>query len=183
MHIYDNSNYKKLFSISNDQLVTLENLVNSETIESWNARTYRQDRNNVQKDTKAIIFKDIKIKKIQIQKTEACERYSLVDEIIAQTAKVLNIKKYVVTHSLLANLPAGKKIEKHTDSKGIFQFTHRIHVPIITDPKCEFIVENEKIPMLKGDVIEINNLKYHQVTNRSNIDRVHLLFDFKEDLS
>ena len=37
--------------------------------------------------------------------------------------------------------------------------------------------------MNKGDVIEINNLLPHSVSNKSSIDRVHLIFDIKEDLS
>ena len=65
-----------------------------------------------------------------------------------------------------------------------FAYSHRIHVPIITNNECIFTVNNEKVPMDIGYAIEINNLLPHSVNNKSATkDRVHLIFDIKEDLS
>ena len=187
MHLYDHSTYKTLFTLTNAQIKTLEDLVNSEPPESWEKNTYRQDKRGAHKDTKSIIFKFIfkdKVKnKIDFNDSDFITRYSIINEIFTKTAEVLNLKKYKVDRYLLAKLPAGKSIPSHKDNPGIFGFSHRVHVPIITAPECSFRVRNELIPMNKGDAIEINNLESHSVDNKSSTDRVHLIIDIKEDLS
>ena len=187
MPFYENSTYKTLFSLTNTQIKTLEDLIKSEPAESWDKNTYRQDKKGVHKDTKSIIFKFIfkdKVRnKTDFNDSDLITRYSIINEIFVKTAEVLNLKKYKVDRYLLAKLPAGKNITEHKDSPNIFGFSHRVHVPIITAPECSFTVGEDLIPMNKGDAIEINNLLPHSVSNKSSIDRVHLIFDIKEDLS
>jgi len=184
---YENLNYKKLFELTNTQIKTLEDLVNSEPPESWEKNTHRQDKKGVHKDTQALMFKFPFIKRKKHPKDfnddTLISRYAITTELFKKAAEVLNLKKYKVERYILAKLPAGKSILKHKDSQRIFGFSRRIHVPIITDSKCIFTVNDEVIPMDKGSAIEINNLLYHSVDNKSDIDRVHLIFDIKEDLS
>ena len=64
--------------------------------------------------------------------------------------------------------------------------THRIHVPIITGERVEFLVgpTNERmrrVVFAEGHVIELNNQAKHAVTNNEDFWRVHLIFDYVED--
>ena len=177
-------NYRKLFSLTDYQLQIFENLIYSEPKNSWELNTYRQDRRNktgVHKDTKALIFifKNLRLGNIFDEKLFS--RYSIIKEIFIKASEVLNIKDYIIDRCLLVNLPTGKKIREHNDNPAIFGDSHRIHVPLITAEECEFVVGNEKVPMIKGTAIEINNLNKHSVDNKSNVDRIHLIFDIRNN--
>ena len=83
--------------------------------------------------------------------------------------------------ALLINLPKNKKILPHIDS-GYEHFfkTKRIHIPIVTNDKCNFIVGGEIVQMKMGEIWEINNSnKIHSVNNGGDTDRVHLLIDYE----
>jgi len=82
--------------------------------------------------------------------------------------------------ALLINLPKNKRILPHIDSDEHFIKTRRIHIPIITNDKCNFRVGNEIVQMKQGEIWEIDNAyKVHGVTNNGDTDRIHLLIDFK----
>ncbi len=196
MHLNNNLTYKKLFSLTNAQITTLEDLVNSEPEESWDKNTYRQDRKKgkgVHQFTKSLILKFNFKDNNDSQKPWAntnfldqsfIDRYKIITELFEEAAKALNISKYKVDRYIIVKLPAGKEVLKHKDNPMPFAYSHRIHVPIITNNECIFTVNNEKVPMDIGYAIEINNLLPHSVNNKSTTeDRVHLIFDIKEDLS
>jgi hypothetical protein len=83
--------------------------------------------------------------------------------------------------ALLINLPKNKKILPHIDSGNEHFFkTKRIHVPITTNDKCNFIVGDEIVQMKQGEIWEIDNAnKVHSVINNGDTDRIHLLIDYK----
>lgn len=82
--------------------------------------------------------------------------------------------------ALLINLPKNKKILPHVDSDEHFIKTRRIHIPIVTNDKCNFRVDNEIVQMKQGEIWEINNAyKIHGVINNGDTDRIHLLIDYK----
>jgi aspartyl/asparaginyl beta-hydroxylase (cupin superfamily) len=53
----------------------------------------------------------------------------------------------------------------------------RLHIPIITDPRIDFFVNNRKVVMNEGECWYINFNLPHRVYNNSDIDRVHLVID------
>ena len=82
--------------------------------------------------------------------------------------------------ALLINLPKSKRILPHIDSNEHFIKTKRIHIPIVTNDKCNFRVDGEIIQMNHGEIWEIDNAhKVHGVINDGNTDRIHLLIDYK----
>lgn len=88
-----------------------------------------------------------------------------------------------VVRLLFAKLPAHVKIPAHHDNGSWVSRTHRIHVAIRTDAKVDFrsgVVEDkmQRYAFNQGDIIELNNAAKHSVDNRSEIDRIHLIFDF-----
>lgn len=82
--------------------------------------------------------------------------------------------------ALLINLPKNQKILPHLDSDEHFLKTRRIHIPILTNDKCNFRVDSEIVQMKQGEIWEINNAhKVHGVINNGDTDRIHLLIDYK----
>lgn len=52
----------------------------------------------------------------------------------------------------------------------------RIHIPIITDEKCKFVVEDSAFYLpANGDAYVVDTTKYHTVLNGSRIIRIHLI--------
>ena len=52
----------------------------------------------------------------------------------------------------------------------------RIHIPIITNPGCRMVIENESYHMPADGAIYItDNTKYHNFFNGGEIDRLHLV--------
>lgn len=80
--------------------------------------------------------------------------------------------------AILARLPAGAKIRRHVDSDPSFGASHRIHVPLRTNPGVQFTVGNTLIATEVGLPFELNNALPHMVVNTGDSDRVHLIFDY-----
>lgn len=82
------------------------------------------------------------------------------------------------THIMFLRLPGRKHIDVHVDSGEKFSVNHRIHIPVITNPKVLFTVGGETIHMRAGEIIEIENTRPHGVNNFSDEARIHLLVDW-----
>lgn len=78
---------------------------------------------------------------------------------------------------LFTKLPANKAIEKHTDPGYYLSVVHRLHIPIITNDKCYFNIDNNIVNMKEGYLYELNNQLEHSVQNDGEIDRIHLIVD------
>ena len=78
----------------------------------------------------------------------------------------------------LVRLNPGGSIDPHQDKNFSLAHSHRIHIPLITNPRVEFVVHNERRYLAEGEVVEINNRRMHSVSNDSDVARVHLLLDW-----
>ena len=63
--------------------------------------------------------------------------------------------------------------------------THRVHVPVLTHDKIEFLVRTKqkgivKVEFDEGEVFELNNGFPHMVHNIGHSDRIHLIVDWAE---
>jgi len=78
----------------------------------------------------------------------------------------------------LLNLKSGAKIKPHKDNELAFEKGEaRIHIPVFTNTKVGFYVEDHQVTMNQGECWYINaNLK-HSVANNGNTDRIHLVID------
>ena len=83
----------------------------------------------------------------------------------------------MVGRVLLANLVAGKEIEKHKDGGYYLESVRRNHIPIITNDDVIFEVGEKSINMKSGSWYEINNNNLHYVKNGGDQDRYHLIID------
>jgi hypothetical protein len=78
----------------------------------------------------------------------------------------------------LLKLGVGSRIREHKDyNLSLDDGVVRIHVPIVTDPRVEFFVDNRRLVMNEGECWYINFNLPHRVYNHSGVDRVHLVMD------
>ena len=66
----------------------------------------------------------------------------------------------------------------HMDENPSAIVPHKIHVPIKTDELAEFIEEKSSYYLKRGFAYEVNNRIAHGVKNKSENERIHLIFDY-----
>lgn len=74
-------------------------------------------------------------------------------------------------------LKAGCKSLVHRDGADD-EYICRIHIPIVTNPKCVFICQGQHLHMEAGKVYAVWVNTWHQIRNDSNEDRYHIICDF-----
>lgn len=82
----------------------------------------------------------------------------------------------------LMKLEAGAVIKEHRDAELAFERGEaRFHVPILTHPDVEFLLDGERVPLREGECWYLNFDLPHAVRNASPVDRVHLVIDATVD--
>lgn len=103
--------------------------------------------------------------------TDVLEDCSYFKEILEQFA-------FQKTAVRLLRLAVGAKIKPHKDHcLGYEDGCFRIHIPVITNPEVEFILDNKKLFMKEGECWYIDANFTHSVANRGKEDRIHLVID------
>lgn len=83
-----------------------------------------------------------------------------------------------VMSARLLNLRRGAVIKPHRDAELAFENGEaRIHVPIVTNPDVEFLMEDQRVIMEPGTCWYINANLTHRVANHGDCDRIHLVVD------
>jgi len=78
----------------------------------------------------------------------------------------------------LLNLKAGAIIKEHKDADLAFEKGEaRLHIPIFTNNRVEFYVEDERVTMKEGECWYMNANLPHRVANYGETDRIHLVID------
>lgn len=92
--------------------------------------------------------------------------------------EILEELKFDKTSVRLLCLSAEAEIKPHKDyCLGYEDGSFRIHIPIITNNKVEFILDDQQLIMNEGECWYINANFTHSVANRGNHDRIHLVID------
>lgn len=82
----------------------------------------------------------------------------------------------------LLRLGAGSSIHEHCDPDlGAPEGPLRLHVPLLTPPGVEFLVDGLQVPMLPGECWFIDLSRPHRVDNPGPGPRVHLVVDCLSD--
>lgn len=106
-----------------------------------------------------------------VSNTEALENCSYFKEILDQFL-------FTKTAVRLLRLAVGAEIKPHKDHcLGYEDGFLRIHIPVITNPDVEFILDGKRLPMLEGECWYIDANFTHSVANRGTEDRIHLVID------
>lgn len=78
----------------------------------------------------------------------------------------------------LLRLQKGAFIKPHRDHElGYEDGNFRIHIPIITNPNINFILDGVRLEMLEGECWYTNVNYVHSVSNNGAVDRTHLVID------
>ena len=80
----------------------------------------------------------------------------------------------------IAKLPKKSKVLEHKDSGISLLKNPRVHLVLQTNDDVIFTVDTENKNMKVGEMWEINNTKSHSVSNNGNIDRIHMIIDYKK---
>lgn len=92
--------------------------------------------------------------------------------------EILNDFLFEKTAVRLMQLNAGAVIKPHTDNcLGYEDGFFRIHIPVITNPDVEFILDGERLIMGEGECWYIDANFTHSVTNNGTENRIHLVID------
>ena len=100
--------------------------------------------------------------------------------VMAQTVVPYGYTKPVYPKVMLARLEAGHGIDRHVDGEGSHPLTHRIHVPLQTNPRATLTVHDTDFQLEAGHAYEVNNLVPHGAFNGGDQDRVHFIFEVFE---
>lgn len=105
---------------------------------------------------------------------------SLFTEPIKNVTEVLAQQGYQIARLRLSFLKPHSNIYWHTDVNPS-QYGVRLHIPLVTNDKCFFEYENEKLH-LKADgsayMIRVN--KKHRYSNSGDSTRYHLIMDVRD---
>ena len=75
-------------------------------------------------------------------------------------------------------LKAGSVVKEHTDlDLGFEDGEVRLHIPVITNPGVEFILNHVRVVMNEGECWYLNVNQPHRVANHGANDRIHLVID------
>lgn len=92
--------------------------------------------------------------------------------------KVLESFLFEKTAVRLLQLAVGAEIKPHSDHcLGYEDGSFRLHIPIITNPDVEFILDNKRLVMNEGECWYIDANFEHSVANRGKQHRIHLVID------
>lgn len=78
----------------------------------------------------------------------------------------------------LLKLNAGAIIKEHRDAELNFEKGEiRLHIPVTTHADVEFYLDNERMDLAAGECWYMNFNLSHRISNKSNINRIHLVID------
>lgn len=147
---------------------------------AWYADARRQDDYEVHAQTQSIILVFFTgWPKVEVAHAAGWKLFSdvavpVMQEIVARHYPAGG----TVLRAVLARLPSGCAIDAHVDRHPSFSVGHRIHVPLVSNPRVQFIVGTEDIRPQPGEAFELNNAMPHSVHNDGDTARIHFIFDY-----
>lgn len=164
------------FGFDNERLIQDYNRVRDATQLHHNQRFYKGEWSGVAfRRPKGVLF-DLDAGNADLNSFEDTAQAS----DMPHTREVLDFFQCEKTSVRFLKLATDSVIEPHTDERlSFFDGFVRLHIPLITNPDVEFIVDGEKLTMLPGQCWFADFSKTHSVANRGKEDRIHLIVDLK----
>jgi len=149
---------------------------------AWNENQQRQNDYEVHEQTRSIVLLFANVEQwpgIDVTKEPGWDRLSAV-AIPVMHSIIGNWYPPggTIIRAMAAKLLAGGRILPHRDSHPSFAVGHRIHVPIVTNPRVRFMIDGRPFQLEVGQAYEINNQKTHSVMNKGTTDRINFIFDY-----
>ncbi|MDE0192176.1 MAG: aspartyl/asparaginyl beta-hydroxylase domain-containing protein [Gammaproteobacteria bacterium] len=149
---------------------------------AWTAKEYRQKSFNVHRSTQSIVLCFIDLDEwpnVAIARDVGWESLGNSAEPVMET---IISRSYppggVVIRAMAVRLPAGARITPHVDEHESLRLSHRIHLPLVTNPRVRFSIDGVPHRFEPGRAVEVNNQLSHSVMNNGLIDRIHFIFDY-----
>lgn len=102
--------------------------------------------------------------------TPTLERCEYLRQVIAAFGSV-------VGRTRLMRIDGNGEANAHNDLNYYWQRRLRVHVPIVTDPRVDFLCGEEKVHMAAGECWVFDTWKQHNVLNPADTRRIHLVVD------
>ncbi|MCE2460615.1 MAG: aspartyl/asparaginyl beta-hydroxylase domain-containing protein [Pseudomonadales bacterium] len=149
---------------------------------AWSAKEYRQESFNVHRSTQSIVLCFLDLDQwpgLAVNRDVGWAQLGdsaqpVMDSIIERCYPVGG----VVIRSMAVRLPAGARITPHVDEHESLRVSHRIHLPLVTNPRVRFFIDGVPHRFETGRAVEVNNQMSHSVMNDGPSDRIHLIFDY-----
>jgi quercetin dioxygenase-like cupin family protein len=149
---------------------------------AWNENVQRQKDYEVHEQTRSIVLLFANVEEwpsIEVSKQPGWDR--LAKDAVPVMHAIIG-RWYppggTIIRAMAAKLLAGGRILPHRDSHPSFGAGHRIHVPIVTNPRVRFMIDGRPYQLQVGEAYEINNQKVHSVMNKGASDRINFIFDY-----
>jgi len=152
----------------------------SQNDEAWQANQYRQQAYHVHNQTESLLmvfcdgWPEMKVTKESAWDTLKETAVPLMHRIISDFYPPGG----TIIRAMAAKLNAGGIISPHRDTHQSFTHSHRIHVPVTTNPGVRFMINGRPHKFQVGNAYEINNQKNHSVMNSGKEDRISFIFDY-----
>lgn len=148
--------------------------------ESWKVQEYRQNAYEVHKQTRSLVLVFCSgWPELQVTREPA---WDTLKEVAVPLMHGILAEHYppggTIIRAMAAKLLAGGVITPHRDSHPSFVNSHRIHIPITTNPGVRFMINGRPYRFEVGHAYEINNQLNHSVMNSGAEDRVTFIFDY-----
>ena len=159
------------------------NKLNTLTDEDWNAYTFRQDEYEVHSQTKTIpILYDESYSAFIGKRSKFYDMFeSDVDELNKLYHTILGEGDIIRIE--IVNIPPHSEVPLHIDYGSSLDLHNRTHIPLKTTEGCVFTVGGDSKHLKVGEVWEINNGEQtHGVINNSDVERIHMIVDYKRDM-
>ena len=149
---------------------------------AWNENVQRQKDYEVHEQTRSIVLLFAEVSDwpaIEVSKQPGWDRLADVAvPLMHQIIRTWYPPGGTIIRAMAAKLLAGGRILPHRDTHPSFGAGHRIHVPIITNPRVRFMIDGRPFQLEVGQAYEINNQKVHSVMNKGDVDRINFIFDY-----
>jgi len=90
--------------------------------------------------------------------------------------------KFPILSARILKLEPGAEIKPHKDHElGYEDGNFRLHIPITTNDKVNFTLDNKLLKMLPGECWYTNVNYTHSVSNNGEVNRIHLVIDGKRN--
>lgn len=154
-------------------------LVEAQPKLTWQIGPQRQELFDVHRQTLSIILRFSGEDSYEYLQYPAWDTFShLLQPVFDQAAEFLGYSDYDICRAMFASLRPGGIITAHADSAPIYDYCHRLHVPIKTSDKSSVLIDHNVHRLDTGILYEINNRLLHGAFNHhDDEDRIHLIFD------
>lgn len=149
--------------------------------QTWLLNEQRQQNYDVHRQTRSVVmvFCDGPVNELEVTRSDGWD--ALADAALPLMRSIVETHYEpggLVIRAMAASLLPGGRIKSHFDSHPTFRRSHRIHVPITTNPRVRFMIDGKPFQLEVGEAYEINNQLTHSVMNSGTQERITFIFDY-----